>query len=125
LIIKLRIGFVTNSSSTCYTIAIRDSEIDINNEIPNNLKSALNIYNNIVQMIKDNSDVFKTVNDLRDYYCVEDIDEMPEKYLKCINNGYTVMSFHVPYEYDSSGVTMSNLLTNICDGNDIILLECD
>jgi hypothetical protein len=128
---KIRNGFVTNSSSSSFIIAVKggldniDKFIEVDNEIWKRF-----IINSIKQMFEfeDSNDtheaekLFSTESDLnsylkREYICMttSDID----KYRKLINDGYVVYKKCISYHND----ILNDQMNDICDGKNIILLE--
>lgn len=83
---KTRIGFVSNSSSSSYILAIDDKDID-----PNNFKVTVNI-----SKMADSIKVFRTLDDLIQYHkdeYDEDEDEISEDNLiaQALKKGKTVL----------------------------------
>jgi hypothetical protein len=128
---KIRNGFVTNSSSSSFIVAIKggldniDKFIDVDNKIWKEF-----IVKSIKQMFEyeDHNDtheakkLFSNERELNMYikeeYICFNIDEM-EKYKKLIKDGYTIYEKPISYHND----ILNDQMNAMCDGKNIILIE--
>jgi hypothetical protein len=128
---KLRNGFVTNSSSTSFIIAVKggidniESFIDIDNKkwksfIANSIKQAFESSDDYDT--NSSEELFSDEKGLKHYLEMErGIDEKMTKYKNLIKNGFVVYRKNVSY-HDSF---LNKQIIDMCDGKNIILIESD
>jgi len=107
---KIKLDFITNSSSTMYLVSFKDVD-DIQN---NSLK---HFYDAFMSIIKSyNGHIVKTKEDLDKF----EKDDFPgvyyDEYLKLINDGYSVTCLSVNYEGDHE-----NFIEKLDNGDTIIV----
>ena len=85
---KIRNGFVSNSSSSSFIIAVKGETIESKiKKMQKKLQSTTgiplkDIFNQILEAIKQNVDKPKTVDELADYYNYDDAKEFIENHLE-------------------------------------------
>jgi hypothetical protein len=140
---KIRIDYVTNSSSSSYVLAFRNPSSDLITEDELNrlslsvkkiVSSALKAYKNIINEANYNISTkeeldemfvkehcrskYPTLESLFEYD--KDYKEQYNEYLNYINQGYTIAEFTVDY---NESETTGELLSNIADGENIIMIQ--
>jgi hypothetical protein len=122
--VKTRLSFVTNSSSSSFVLAVKNEGF---------LKSGTSRLEKVAKkLIFGNADVIANADDLEEYILkdsysgtLEEALEEPyykEKFDKClsyINKGYLIVDRTIDYSED----TLSELISNLPDGEDIIMIE--
>lgn len=141
---KYRLGFVTNSSSSSYVIAIKDIAIDqeLIDQLPKFAQNAINAYQKIMK--KDAEQVISSIEQLNEYFvydyyygrdktlnteeklqhvfnddewCKRRYDEWSAK----IKDGYVVAVHNVDYSDESK----YEMFRELADEEQIIILEAD
>lgn len=132
---KFRMGFVTNSSSSSYVIAIKDIAIDqeLIDQLPKFAQNVIKSYQKI--MSQDAECIITNEEELVEYFLrwedYETIEEYLDDYdyrrstykewLEKLNQGYAIAVHDVDY-HDESKVSMFRALE---DDEQIIILESD
>jgi len=143
---KIRNGFVTNSSSSSYIIAFKNLDkvinletqeiLDLNENTFPYFKIAWKMYKNLMSKVFKSTgetriDIFKNEDDINNhfnnYYGYNDLEEAFEDGLKDIydcytnylNKGFTVVKF----EIDNNEEWLINFLSDIADGEEIISIR--
>lgn len=130
---KLRLGFVTNSSSSSFVIAIKGGLPNIGNLLDTDPKWKKFIISTIINCMESNdncdTDSAKVIcsdkNSLKEYINTLNwldpisIAEINNKYTPLVENGFTIYQKSISTH---DGVSQ-DLINNICDGENIILLE--
>jgi hypothetical protein len=143
--LKIRTDFVTNSSSSSYIMAFKNPKSELITEdelnklnpvIKNVIKNALSAYSNILDKAKYN---FTSKEEFEKYLIknygytdnstIEALLKEEGQWFKnyynqgidYINKGYAISKFEIDYNDES----MSEFLNDICDGENIIMVEKD
>jgi hypothetical protein len=145
---KIRTSFITNSSSSSFIIAFKDLNkvmnlktqevLNLDENSSSYLKMAWNIYKSLMSRVfKGNENtsvkIIKCEEDVKEYFIkhywynsLEDIFNNVESskdeyinYINYLNNGFTIVVFDTDYHEE----WLVDFLSNIADGDDIILIE--
>jgi hypothetical protein len=125
---KVRLDFVTNSSSSSYVVAFKQLSEDETNKLPMFAKKLVEGFVNMLSAIKSKEDLDKY---FLEYYGYETIDEMLaedewakrryDEWLDKINQGFAIGEISVEYGDE----TMPGFLRSISDGESVIILSDD
>ena len=141
---KFRLGFVTNSSSSSYVIAIKDIGIEeeLFNQLPQYAKNAINVYQKLMKADADQT--ISSIEELNEYfvyeyyygkdktlsteeklqYTLNDDDWCKVRYNKWfenIKNGYIIVIHDVEYSDESK----REMFDKLADEEQIIILESE
>lgn len=125
---KIRSGFVTNSSSSSYIVAINNNLLNNNlaQELEETYKSIVSNYVNNVRKFfvegEESDKIIENDEQLKKFvyndFSTSNDDKIYEEYSKFIKEGYSI--YQVRLEWGESD---ERVLKYLCDGKNVILLD--